>query len=413
MRNFARTRGEGTPLVGTLRPMLPVSVPEPVVLKPVPGLTWAVTAVPVFDGISTLTLQLYDPHTTGRASHARGKASPLAADYTTQLALDATRFRPQRRGLFGFINSSKYFPSTGLFPVELPGVEKTPIVLVHGLISDPADFTYLANAIAAQDDLRRRYQVWFFYYPTSLPAPYAAMLLREDLQKFIHELDPEGDHAALRRVVLVGHSLGGLLCQLAVTNGGPAFYHHFFRGSLDEMRLTARQRALLERVFFYRTGANVSQVIFVATPHHGSHLALGFLGAVGRLLAHLPLAVITPIMNVASVNQNALPGGVPLAPVFSLSALTPDNPLVNALNDLPTRPGVELHSIIGDRGLGGPLGQSSDGVVPYASSHLPEPSSEAVVHAGHTGTLKQPATAREVIRILRAADVSENNTENL
>jgi hypothetical protein len=61
------------------------------------------------------------------------------------------------------------------------------------------------------------------------------------------------------------------------------------------------------------------------------------------------------------------------------------------------RPGVRLHSIVGDRGSGGPPELSSDGVVPYESSHLPQAESERVVPAGHTGTLKRPETSADFL----------------
>ena len=45
---FNRVSGEGSPLVGTLRPVAPVHVAGPVPVQPVAGITWAVTVVPRF-----------------------------------------------------------------------------------------------------------------------------------------------------------------------------------------------------------------------------------------------------------------------------------------------------------------------------------------------------------------------------
>ena len=403
---FSRTPGVGTPLVGTRRPVRAVSQPEPVPAQPVSGLVWTVTAVPVLvagasGGMRTVFLDLYDPHTTGHLVAAAGQRPlPLAADYTTPIAVVTAHFQPQNRAIKGVLNADAYFANAGLYSIELPTTEKIPLVFVHGLISDPTDFHFLINRLAGDPELRRRYQVWVFYYPTSLPVVYSAMLLREDLSKFIQQLDPVGTHPALHRAVLVGHSMGGLLCRLAVSDGGDRYYHHFFSQPLDELELTGPQRALVRRAFYYRASPDVAQVVFIATPHRGSSLASGFPGNLARLLVRAPVAVLGRIRPIVANNRAALAPGAPLKPGTSLNSLSPDDPLIAAVNDIPIRPCVGLHSILGDRGRGGPPEKSSDGVVPYRSSHLPQAVSERIVPAGHTGTLHRPETVDELERIL-------------
>ena len=403
-----RTLGVGVPLVATLRPMMPVNVPGPVPTQPVAGIVWAVPAVPVLGAppsaggrrVRTLTFDLYDPHGIGRITGPGGCSHPLAADYSTPLAAMHRHFGPQRRGLRGFLSGSGDFSSTGLYPSQQPTLDKTPLVFVHGLISDPTDFYPLHNALEHDPEVRRRYQVWFFYYPTSLSVVYSAMLLREDLEAFVHQLDPRGTHPALHRVVLVGHSMGGVLCRLAISDGGDAYYRHFFRRPVDELTLSSSDRQLVRRGFFYHASPDVAQVVFVATPHRGNKLAGGLLGNLGRLMVRVPLAVRTRVNEIVFRNRTALAAGAPLKPGSSLDSLSPRDPLVAAVNDLPMRPGVRVHSILGDRGRGGPPERSSDGVVSYASSHLPQAESERLVPAGHVGTLKRPETAEEVLRIL-------------
>ena len=56
--------------------------------------------------------------------------------------------------------------------------------------------------------------------------------------------------------------------------------------------------------------------------------------------------------------------------------------------------------LIGDRGKG-PGPKCSDGVVPYASAHLPGAVSEVLVPHWH-GCVEKPETVTEVLRILRA-----------
>ncbi len=397
---FHTVPGEGAPLVGHLAPIRPVHADGRVPAEAVNGLTWPVTAVarPGADPGGDVTLELYEPH-AARDRDARGRM--LAADYTTPLAVSASRLRARRRGLLGFISGGNYFPSAGLYPTEPRDPDKIPLILVHGLISDPGDFRHLRNALAGDPAVRRRYQVWVFYYPTSLPVPYSAMLLREDLGAFIRRLDPAGTHTALHRAVLVGHSMGGLLCRLAVTDGGDVYYRHFFRRPLPELQLTAEERDLIRRGFLYRASPDVTKVVFIATPHRGSRLAGGLPGNVGRLLVRLPPAVLTPIRGILTRNRTVLANGLTLRPASSLDTLSPRDPAILSLNETRPRPGVRLFSVLGDRGRSGPLTGSSDGVVPYASSHLDGVESERAVPAGHVGTLQRPETADELRRILR------------
>ena len=84
-------------------------------------------------------------------------------------------------------------------------------------------------------------------------------------------------------------------------------------------------------------------------------------------------------------------------PVTSIHGLSPDSQFLQALDQF--RSEVPLHSIIGDRWQEGKL-TSSDGVVPYASSHLDFAESELIIPAGHGG-FSHPEAIAEIARILR------------
>jgi hypothetical protein len=83
-------------------------------------------------------------------------------------------------------------------------------------------------------------------------------------------------------------------------------------------------------------------------------------------------------------------------PPTSIAGLSPKNPLLIALNKLPIN--VPHNSIIGDRGRGD-TPKSSDGVVPYWSSHLDSAQSELIVPTGH-GAMEHPKAVQEIRRIL-------------
>jgi hypothetical protein len=82
----------------------------------------------------------------------------------------------------------------------------------------------------------------------------------------------------------------------------------------------------------------------------------------------------------------------------SVDTLAPNNRFVKAINTIPITPGIPYHTIMGDRGKGD-APNSSDGIVPYWSSHMDGAKSELIVPSGH-GAHQNPQAIKEVRRIL-------------
>jgi hypothetical protein len=85
-------------------------------------------------------------------------------------------------------------------------------------------------------------------------------------------------------------------------------------------------------------------------------------------------------------------------PWTSIDSMSPDNPILKALAELPMPPGVKAHSIIAVKGKGNPE-DGNDGVVSYKSAHLTGVDSELVVPYGHSCQM-EPQVIEEVRRIL-------------
>ena len=73
---------------------------------------------------------------------------------------------------------------------------------------------------------------------------------------------------------------------------------------------------------------------------------------------------------------------------------------MKAINAIPITPGIPYHTIMGDRGKGD-APHSSDGVVPYWSSHMEGAKSELIVPSGHSAH-QDPQAIQEVGRILKS-----------
>ena len=117
---------------------------------------------------------------------------------------------------------------------------KIPVVLVHGTASSPARWAELINELGGDPRIREQFQIWVFLYDTGNPIGYSAGRLRAALTATVQELDPEGKDPALRRMVVIGHSQGGLLTKLTAIDSGTRFWDRIstkpFDGDPDQSR---------------------------------------------------------------------------------------------------------------------------------------------------------------------------------
>jgi hypothetical protein len=147
-------------------------------------------------------------------------------------------------------------------------------------------------------------------------------------------------------------------------------------------------------------------VIFISTPHRGSDLANSWIGRIGSSLVRTPRSLQFDYAAAKPLLVND-PGARTLKRMpNSVDTLEPNDRFVEAVNKLPIAPGIPYHSIMGDRGRGD-TPNSSDGVVPYWSSHLDGAQSELIVPSDH-GAQYNPEAIREVERILKRSLSADN-----
>jgi pimeloyl-ACP methyl ester carboxylesterase len=276
---------------------------------------------------------------------------------------------------------------------------RVPVVLIHGTASSPARWADMLNELQNDPVLRDHIQFWLFTYNTSNPILLSASELREALRKTLAEIDPEGQDPALRNLVLVGHSQGGLLARLMVTDSGTRFWDAAVKVPLEQLEVTPATRALLEQTMFFAPQPSVTRVVFIATPHRGSFRVTSFVLGLVRRLVTLPVTVVQGIAEAAQSNPDAVSlqalGGTPTA----VDNMRPGHRFVQTLAASPLAPGVIAHSIIAVQGEG-PFASGNDGVVAYESAHLDGVASEIVVRSSHS-TQSEPDTIQELRRILR------------
>lgn len=345
------------------------------------------------------TLHFYDPLRlpAGRQTGPLPGMS-LAADHSAARARALDKKFLSGFSLAGLIFPEKVLADSRLYMLDSYDPQRIPVVFVHGLMSDPHIWLQAVNAIAADPVLRRHYQPWYFLYPTGLAVPATAGRLRESLLEARERLDPGHDDPGMNRMVLVGHSMGGLLSRLQAVDSGDAFWNAYFRRPPEELLLSdGTRQELLRRLRFQRLPF-VHRLVFITVPHQGSDLADK--GIVMRLskLIRLPVDTLLLTSEILTGNLDALNPQIRdwgAYAFLSLSTLSPRHPYLPAMNAQPLP--VPHHSVIGRVGKA-PLEQSSDGVVPYASAHLPT-GSERVVPHWH-GCVEKPEVVAEVARRL-------------
>jgi pimeloyl-ACP methyl ester carboxylesterase len=257
----------------------------------------------------------------------------------------------------------------------------------------------MLRAFESDPAVKSRFQFWTFGYSTGEPIPYSAELLRQALADARRRLDPEARDPALERMIVVGHSMGGILAKMLAQESGARLWSTVSDRPVAHLAGAESDRAVLRASYFYKPQPFVRRVVFIATPHRGSPIDRGVVHELGTRLARRQGRFHEVHRNLLSSNEPGYFG-----PAFrgasstSVDQLTWDHPVLAALGEQSIRPDVPFHSIIADF-RSPPQSGGTDGIVPYASAHLDGAASELVVNAGHICIDTAPVI-QEVRRIL-------------
>lgn len=387
--NIRATRG------GVGAPLVAISPKNPNFRKTyeMPENHIALTAVLRFESKNSATLELYDPLDVERISIA-GRNPQLAADFSAPISMTMAVQRPDKLGLVRLLNPNKYSDTARLTRIQRYDRNRIPVLMVHGLDSTPATWTKMYHSLMKDPAIRKNYQFWVFSYPSGYPYPYSASLLRKELDGVTRAFPDHKD------MIIMGHSMGGMISRLMVTDAGDKIWRNMFGNSPARTPIHGASRPLLEDALVFDNRPEIDTAIFIAAPHRGSELSNNFIGRTFSRLVRMPTFITDTRNAFASVlTLDAASLQLDRAP-NSIDTLSPKNRFVREVNKLPIAPGITYHSIMGDRGKGD-TPNSSDGVVPYWSSHLDGQASEKMVPSGH-GAHENPEGMEEVRRILKS-----------
>ncbi len=350
-----------------------------------------VTAVIRFNG-HRAEIEFVLPLKTDRVSLG-GHEYTLAADFTAASFVGLARERPEKIGFARMVRPEKYADTARLKRLQMYDPNRIPVIFVHGLQDTPASWAPMINAMYEDPDIRRRYQFWVYSYPSGYPYPYSAALLRKELDGV------EKAFPGHKKFVLIGHSMGGIISRLMITDVGDKVWLDFFGKPPAETNIPGEGRRLLEESLIFNHRTDVSRVVFICAPHRGAPMGANIIGKIGTSLVRMPFmvaAVPFRAMHAAMVHDPAAErlNRIPT----SIDTLSPKNRFVVEIEKYPTVPGIPFHTIEGDRGRND-APNSSDGVVPYWSSHFKGATSELIVPSNHSAP-RNPQAIAEVKRIL-------------
>ena len=405
LRNHHRASGLGVPLIARRKP---ADVTTPIESFYTEEMGFAATAVLRFPSQSftqdaattvnsTIRMQLFDPRESDGLLIG-DTLLPLETDLSTPLARVLSNPDLKLLDTWGFLRPDHAKSVAGLYMVQPYDPDRIPVLMVHGVWSSPMTWMEMFNDLQADPEIGRRYQFWFYLYPTGEPLPFAAANLREELAKIQQLCNPDHQNSRLSQMVMVGHSMGGLISQVLTIDSGDRLWNSVSRVPVEQVQAAPKEKNEIKRVFFFETNPAISRIITIASPYRGSRYSNAFTRWIGGSLVWLPSPTLQLTRLVTEHNQ---PGWWNrfMAPRTSLDSLTNKSAILQLIRETKLPDDVHHHNIVGIKSGKSPT-DWSDGVVKFASAHLEDIDSEITVKAGHSDIQRHPDTIAEVRRVL-------------
>jgi pimeloyl-ACP methyl ester carboxylesterase len=406
LRNIYRRDGFGAEMVAVLESGESTDPGQPFTDMDFP----TITAIIRFRGntldevlrADDIDLIAFDPYRYETVELA-GVDVPLAANFTAGYALWLARSGFSGRALRGVLGRTGGVAAPHIYLMQPYDPDRHVLITLHGLASSPAAWLNVANEILGDEALRQRFQVWQLVYPTNAPIAFNRLNIRAAIEQTLEYFDPNGTAQASSEIVLVGHSMGGVLARLLVSSSGDQLKPAFIEDTGLEGEPLDRVLAEFGPYLAFEPMPQVTRAVFIAAPHRGTPFADRRLSRWAASLVLLPYDLLDTLTD---LNQNlaAIAGDQPGAPTLrvpnSVQNLSDQSLFLRLADTMPVSAEVHYHSIIANNTPTRALEDSNDGVVPFRSARLPGAESEKVIESWHS-VQETPEAILELRRILR------------
>ena len=345
-------------------------------------------------------VELYDPMNTTSIT-VNNKNIPLEVDLSTYLGW-VLRGGATYSPVTAMMDTKNMKGSEGLYILTPYDKNKIPVVFVHGVLSYPRTWVQTINTLLMDPTIRKKYQFWLFAYPSGNPVLFSAAKLRKDLLKAQKMYDPGSQNKKFNQMVIVGHSMGGLLTKVMVQDSKNILLNALTKGKpLSDFDLTKKEEAFIKEMLVYKPLPFVKRVIFISVPHRGSTMTRWWLADLAAKLVNLPAHLAEDIKNIQKkvlVKTGLKKKENTIKVSTGVDNLDPENSFIKLSSNIPISKNVKYHSIIGNKEKAGVPG-GTDGIVDYSSSHLEGAESELIIKSEHSAH-QQPLAIKEIKRIL-------------
>ena len=344
-------------------------------------------------------IKVYDPYSIEKVEIA-GKPYSLAANFSAPYGLWLAENNLGAAAYLTLIDRDQHLAMPHLYMLEPYNPNKKIIVLVHGLASSPEAWIAVTNDIMGDAILREHYQVWQIFYSTNMPILESRFQIYALLKQAFGSLNPKD--AAAQDAVLIGHSMGGIISRLLVSDADISKQALELMNNRQQTRL--RKHPVIGERLKMKPIENFDRAIFLAAPHRGTDYADRWFTLAARKIIKIPATFLTTLADtltsydvdlkdfVKTLTNDVIQNGP--------SDLSKKSKFMELTASIPPEKGLVFHSIMGNITKSDDPNVITDGIVPYKSAHLDGAVSEKIFTGGHS-IQETPEAVLELRHILR------------
>lgn len=345
-----------------------------------------------------LYIKVTDPYQFDQLQ-VESKAYPLAANFSAPYGLWLASTNLGKAAYLSLIDRDQQLTMPHLYMLEPYNPNKKVIVLVHGLASSPEAWIRLTNDIMGDAVLREHYQVWQVFYSTNMPMLESRYQIYAITQQAFGQLDPKAP--AAQNAVLIGHSMGGVISRLLVSNADIS--KQAFKIFKQRQLAQPKNIPFIVDRLKMKSINNFDRAVFLASPHRGTAYADLWFTRVARKVIRLPGAFLGAVADslqgdidpkdfVKHIDNGLIQNGP--------SDLSYKSKFMELTQGIMPKAKLPYHSVMGNSTNSTDPNIMTDGIVPYKSAHLDGAVSEKIIQGGHS-IQETPEAVLELRRILR------------
>lgn len=352
-----------------------------------------------------LIVRVIDPNTYKEAKIAQ-QNYPVAANFSAPYGLWLANNNLGSSAYWTLIDRDESLIMPHLFMLEPYNPKKKVIIMIHGLASSPEAWIAMTNDIMGDALLREHFQVWQVFYSTNMPILESRYQIYALLKQAFTNLEKEYPAQPPKNAVLLGHSMGGVISRLLISNEDfsddilQELKSKYFNKYRDVQNLEPAQ----QRFKMQALTPKIDRAIFISAPLQGTDFADRWFTLLARKIIKLPAGFLQATGNVLrgdigdaaeilkSISKDFLQNGP--------SDLSQKSAFMKITKNATIVPSVKYHVIIGNNTKFTDTKLITDGIVPYQSAHLANAESEKIITGGHS-IQYSPEAVIELRRILR------------